>query len=392
MSLAAPIITAPGGMVVARTAAEIEAVLPQWNRLLLQQSYPAVDSDPRRYLAVLRAFHREPYLAYAPTAEGGNLLLGFHSCTPLRCRFGYQTIFKAPVRCLNLEYGGILGQIRPGSFFLDRIFQKLRDEVDLVVFNHLRLDSEILPALREVRSWRREAFLTTQPHWRIAAPESMDAFFQSCTGNHRSNLRRLVKRLEKDYAGKLELACYRSPSEVDQAVTDAASISGHTYQAALGAGLEDSLGTRTLLKAAAAEGWFRGYLLYLEGAPAAFHFALKYGRCLFGDQIGFEPRFREYGVGTYVFLKVLEDLCRTREADYYDFGFGDAEYKRRYGTESWEEACVYFFSPRLYPLTLNFCRNAVTGTRFAAQWLLRRTGLESTLKRRWRNRLAQVAK
>ena len=188
----------------------------------------------------------------------------------------------------------------------------------------------------------------------MVMPKTIEMFYAARSKKHRSNLRRYLRKLERMVGQSMRMQTYCRPEEVPQAVADAAAISAHTYQSALGAGFTDDPAKRLVLRRAAEKGWFRGHILYLHDAPAAFQFALKYGRVYHGSAIGYEPQWRDLRVGTILFVMVLEQLCREGDVDYYDFGFGDAAYKESYADECWIEAdATYVYAPRAYPLLIN---------------------------------------
>ena len=91
---------------------------------------------------------------------------------------------------------------------------------------------------------------------------------------------------------------------------------------------------------AAEHGWFRAHMLYLDGAPIAFCGGEGFRRALPLRHPGYDPEYADYRVGNYVLMKLIEDLCEDPELTLLDFGFGDAEYKRRFGDRSWSEEDV----------------------------------------------------
>ena len=103
--------------------------------------------------------------------------------------------------------------------------------------------------------------------------------------------------------------------------------------------------------------------------------------------IGYDPSLRNRNPGTALFLKVLESLCHDTSIDSIDFYFGDAEYKNRYGTESWSEASVHVFAPRLRPILINTLRSSLMMVDAGLGQFMKKIGLEAWLKRRWRDRL-----
>jgi len=98
---------------------------------------------------------------------------------------------------------------------------------------------------------------------------------------------------------------------------------------------------------------------------------------------------KQWHLGTVLFLKVFDQLCRDPEVNCFDFGFGDAEYKRRFGTKHWDEATLYLFAPRAYPVLVNTIRTAVSGVSEGMRLLARKTGIEEKIKRKWRNVLQE---
>jgi CelD/BcsL family acetyltransferase involved in cellulose biosynthesis len=80
-------------------------------------------------------------------------------------------------------------------------------------------------------------------------------------------------------------------------------------------------------------------------------------------------------------------LCADSSVELIDFGFGDADYKSRFGSDSWEEASLYIFAPRLRTVFVNAVQASMTAVSSVAEVILRRTGLLRLVKRRWRDAL-----
>jgi hypothetical protein len=75
-----------------------------------------------------------------------------------------------------------------------------------------------------------------------------------------------------------------------------------------------------------------------------------------------------------------------------DYGFGDAPYKQRLGTTSWQEASVYIFAPRLYPIFTNMLHSSIKGVSLGMSYCMRKIGFQNWVKRRWRNLLQSDSK
>ena len=79
-------------------------------------------------------------------------------------------------------------------------------------------------------------------------------------------------------------------------------------------------------------GWFRAYVLYLDDEPVAFWQGQAYNGVFSTGVPGFDPAYADHRVGNYVLFKLIADLCADESIETLDYGFGDAEYKRRFGT------------------------------------------------------------
>ncbi len=87
-------------------------------------------------------------------------------------------------------------------------------------------------------------------------------------------------------------------------------------------------------------------------------------------------------------MRVIEDLCADDDFDVLDYGFGESEYKRRFGTDSWEEEDVLIFAPTFRGIRINATRTAVVGAASLVKAVATKTGIAPRLKKRWRRRLA----
>ena len=94
------------------------------------------------------------------------------------------------------------------------------------------------------------------------------------------------------------------------------------------------------------KGWFLAGLLYLHGEPVAFQLGTAYRGTYAASGTAFDPAHSEERPGTYLLMKVIEQLCADPAVDRLDFGFGDADYKRAFADESWVEQDVEVFEPR----------------------------------------------
>jgi hypothetical protein len=221
----------------------------------------------------------------------------------------------------------------------------------------------------------------------MSIPDHIDKFYSARSRGHRHNLRKTIRTFEKDFSPENNFVNYTKENEVDEFLKISAEISTKTYQRALGAGIKNDEQTKCLLKEAAKNGWFRGHILFAGDKPCAFQNALHYNNVYYMVSIGYDPAFSNYKPGIILFLKVLENICDDSSINMLDFYFGDAEYKHRYGTEHWPEACAYIFAPGLYPIFINILLSSTMYLNKGLQYAANSIGAVQWIKRKWRNLL-----
>jgi hypothetical protein len=387
-------------VVLVRRLDEIENIRNIWKEMQHNQSSaPHPNTDIDRYLSVLEPMKNvvQPYIMllrhnHHPEA----MLICRKETTPIRCKIGYLTLLKPSLRCISICYGGFLGRTNSEvcSIWLREVNLRLRNgEADVAVFNHLSTDSEMYKLARAKSNvLGRDYFPRVQVHWQTHIPESIESFYKTIPNKHKKEWKRCERRLAEACKGPVEVVCYSNEQEIDHIMEVACGISARTYKHAMNVGIVDDVLTRALLREAARNGWLRAYILYLNSVPCAFEFGIRYGKVFFPQYIGYDPKWRTFGPGALLFLKVIEDLCTDPAIDMLDYGFGDAPYKQRLGTKSWQEASVYIFAPRLYPIFTNILHSSIKGLSLGMSYCTRKIGFQHWVKRRWRNLLQSDSK
>jgi hypothetical protein len=81
---------------------------------------------------------------------------------------------------------------------------------------------------------------------------------------------------------------------------------------------------------------------------------------------------------------MIEALCSEGGINGSDFGFGDAEYKQRFGNRNWEESDLYIFNNTPVMVMANLAHKSVSLVLGTAEKTLKRYDLFSRIKNRWR--------
>ena len=380
---------------VARTPDEVEALRPTW--AALQSPFLTSDLDfVLAYVENTPGVHRPHAVVLSDESGPVALVSGRIEDAPLPARLGPKTVLNPTVRSLTVTYGGFMGQVDGTT--TPQLLAALQEsvepgEIDIIRMRMLDLDSPVRTAAIEGSPFlRREHFSAQMPHWRTQISGSLDEFLARRSRRRRESVRRYAKRLEKTYGDGARIEIFRTRDQIDRLFADSALIHRETYQHVLGVGFSDEKVQRALTELAMDRGWFRGYILYLNDAPAAFWHGNAY-KGVFGiGATGFDPAFADARPGTYLLMRAVEDLAADGSVETLDFGFGDAEYKRHFGDECRPEEDVVLVERRARPLALNLARTGLQGTTKVARGAVERVGGLGRLRRRRRERLAEKAK
>ena len=380
---------------IATSLEEIETFRPIWEQMQGDEPSPKPNADIDRYISVIEASGGEfkPHvMLFKQDDRPVAMLISRSENHQLSLRLGYKALLRPRLKCISVVYGGVLG--RPQGDLCSIIIGELRKQLksrqfDVVCFNHVNTDTHLYKAVRKTSGFfTRDYFPTMGRHWRMSMPDEMEQFYKACSRGHRGSLRRGLRKFEKEYPDPDNFVKYTKEDEVGGFVRMAAEISSRTYQHAIGAGLVNDEQTISRIKTAAKHGWFDGGLLFAGDKPCAFQLGLRYKQVYYLVSLGYDPDLNTLRVGTNLFLKVLESLCEDPSINTFDFYFGDAEYKKRYGTTHWPEACTYIFAPRLYPVSVNALRNTIAAANATLAYVVNKFSAAGWIKRKWRNLLS----
>ena len=375
--------------IVARSVEEALALRETWTALPIESPHADLDF----YLAVIdeREEVVRPHAVVllddgAPSA----LLAARLEHVPLVASVGYREVYRPRVRALMLVPGGVVAPSRPAARELvGSLLHSLRErEADVVVFPSLRHDSELFAEVQDVfRPFRRSHFAEVRTHRRLRLPATFEDFLAARSRKVRSGIRYDAKRLEQRLGDRLRIERLGAPADLDRIFRDIVRIAELTYQKGLGAAFLDTPELRRLTSLSLERGWFRAWVLYDEETPIAFWQGAVYGRTYHSAATGYDPSYGRDRVGIYLLSRVISDLCADPQVDTFDFGFGDADYKRHFSDEAWNESDLVVFAARPRPLAINTTRTAVMGGAYGIRRALDRIGLTDRIKAAWRRRL-----
>jgi hypothetical protein len=309
---------------------------------------------------------------------------------PLSFKLGYKRIYEPVVRTLTVIYRGFRGELdaETSSLVVRELTRMLGEgEIDAVIFRRLDTQHPLYrAATNEPRWFLRQLYTRVGVCWERSLPESFPAFMESLSKSSRTSVKRYSKKLERELGDRLQVRRFADADDLDTYLEHADAVAAKSYQRGLGVGVRNEPSERMRTQLSMDRGWFRSYMLYVDDSPVAFCGGDAYGGRFHYGIPGYDPEYGEYRVGTYVLMKMIEDLCADGGIRVLDFGSGDAEYKRRFGDRMWHEADVYLFAPRVRPLFVNAARAAILGANDGLAAAARSVGVVGRVKRRWRDR------
>ncbi len=202
----------------------------------------------------------------------------------------------------------------------------------------------------------------------------------------RQGLRRKQRKLADQFDGRLEFERIDQPEMTDAFIAAAAGISAQTYQAAIDVGIRDTGGMRAFARELAEDRTFRGYLIRGGGRPIAYVAGdLECGTFQLWAT-SFLPDWGKYSPGIVLLNQVFDDLT-AEGAHCFDFGHGEAAYKRLLSNTERTEVDLALYGPGAVAGAAHAIHRATTGLRDTARGIAAGSGRLDQLRRLWHEHL-----
>lgn len=167
----------------------------------------------------------------------------------------------------------------------------------------------------------------TQSRWRIALPEKAEDYWKTFSGRTRRAFRTRLKKF-----GHTNLERVTDTDQVGPFLYAAHEISKQSWQSRqFGLRVRNDASEHRRLTVLAEKGFLRSYVWMVEGEPAAFALCHQHADYFRYEEIAYRAEFSAMSPGETMLQQIVEDLYQHNRPAYFDFGGGDAEYKRRFG-------------------------------------------------------------
>lgn len=359
-----------------------------WHRLL-EGSRPVPNADPIRFDSVAGAMGTgvSPWIQ-AEWEQGKPIaaLIGRRSRRRVAPRMGYLPMHSPALSCLDIVYGGILtdSSRRAVEWTATRLIDVLeRERCDAVIISHLDSRHPLISYLAD--RWPMQCVLS-EPHLRLTFPDSYDDLLRSLSRKHRYNLSRMDRLLARQL-GDAPMGIVVRGDKVDEFAARAAAVTNAGYQGELGVGFRAHPAQVAVLRTEADAGRLLCFHLDAGSEMVAYWIGSRYGDVYFGESTAFLPRFRSLSPGSVLLQRVFAYLIAHGVRE-FDYGFGDAAYKRQFYTDEWTECTITLFSRSMRGRTAWAISAAASATAAVFQ---RVDPIVQSMKRAWRRRLEKQA-
>ena len=310
----------------------------------------------------------------------------------MRYRIGEVTIFSRTFERLHINGGPIIGPKTPvqrRAELVAELFERLRPLLtrrQVIYLEGIAEGSEVERAIAADSTRRTYKVVEPTPPYErrlIRFPSNFDEYLRSLKTQTRQNLRNSQRKLEKHLAGRLRLACCSRLDEIPDFVRRAVAISRKTYQwRLLGLGLRNADELERTLAAMARHGWTRCYLLECDGVATAFMIGYLYAGTYYYVDVGFDPDWEKWSVGTVLHMEVLRELMDGNgQARSFDFSSGSGVHKKRFSNASRHESNFLLIPRNARNIILVGALHATNALSTFAVGLLERLRLKTAIKR-----------
>lgn len=226
--------------------------------------------------------------------------------------------------------------------------------------------------------WKAFAPFGYQARLRIRFPEKRAEYWQQFSGKTRSTFRRKLKKF-----GSVRLERVTRSEQVEAFLETAHHISVQTWQTRrLGLRIRNDEAERQTLSALADAGLLRSYVWYSNDEPAAFCVGNQAHGVFHYEEVGYATKFARFSPGQMLVVQMIDDLLSEDSPTWFDFGGGDAEYKRMFANHESISGTVWLTPPSLKSRVTTAWLGACCGLRQAVRQTASMLGL-STRARQW---------
>lgn len=230
---------------------------------------------------------------------------------------GGRIVLRKKVRQLTVHQGPVLAAAPTPSQISSCLSELARHTPPgaLVYCSAVPVGSAFHRALTDRAALLRAGFRALKwggegAHAKIRWEGTVDGYLRSLDGKKRGNVKRAWQKVQFT---RHRMRQFGEAHEVDEFLRDAAAIyagsdRGHEHEL----GPLPTAGRGALIRYAAAEKAFLGFVLYVDEKPIAYRYGYIYGTTLFAISTAYDRGSIEHKPGAVIFFEMLQQLERSK--------------------------------------------------------------------------------
>lgn len=248
-------------------------------------------------------------------------------------------------------------------------------------------DSTLLKLANTYRSRGYGIYSPTafQERLKIQLPRTSAEYFGKFSSKTRNTFRRKEKKL-----GNIRVVRCSTADQVPDFLRDAHQISVNTWQTEqFGLRVRNDASDLAQFTFLASQGALRAYLLYQDDTPMAFIIGNQHRGLYRYEEVGFDRKYFSLSPGQTLLIKVLDDMFADNTPECFDFGMGDADYKRMFANVETKAGNIWLVPPGIQGRSLVAYLNGSRSLRQCGRKLIQVVGWYRKLRQK--SRLGKAA-
>jgi hypothetical protein len=371
---------------------DLHLMKSQWINLLEINNSQNIYIDPQFFIEQFETFsvnYTPHIIVFSKYDKVVGFIFGKEVKKKLKVNIGYLKFNTPQIKTLEIEKNGILTYgdedviLTIQSYF--NYLLKLK-EYGLIEFNHFSENSIFWEILNEKKINGKQIKQNGAEY--IAKIRNSETG-EVLTYHNAKTLRRFKKydkNLNEYFKNKVIIKVYDSLDNLDEFLINSERITKKSYHYKMGIGILNNKIWKNTLSIFTKIKYFKGFILYGDSKPIANNYGLVYKNYYYAFTMSYDSDYRKIMPGFFLLRRVFENLISSN-LDYFHFGYGEAEYKKKYANISYNEATFRIFGNTLMAnlvFFINWICN-IFNTNFIN--ILNHFGLLNKIKKLWRTKL-----
>lgn len=371
---------------------DLYLIKSEWINLIEINNSQNIYIDPQFFIEqfeTLSASYTPHIIVFSQYDKVVGFVFGKEIKKKLQVNIGYLKFNTPQIKTLEIEKNGILTNGDEDVILaIQNYFKYVLDlkVYGLIEFNHFSENGIFWEFLNERKIKAKQIKQNGAEYIaKIRNSKTGEVF----TYHNAKTLRRFKKNdktLNDYFKNKVNIKVYDSLDNLDEFLINSERITKKSYHYKMGIGILNNKFWKNTLSTFIKIKYFKGFILYGDSKPIANNSGLVYKNYYYAFTMSFDLDYRKIMPGFFLLRRVFENLISSN-LDYFHFGYGEAEYKKKYANINYNEATFRIFGNTLKSNLVffinwlcNFFNNSFIN-------ILNHFGLLNKIKKLWRKKL-----